>query len=158
MCICSVVVVLFVATGFVHSQILETKKIPYRVVTANTALAGDDQKHIDQYISEKVTELTGGTPEEVVRARHKLIEPLLWAGGTEIFHLAYSSSASHQLSEAINSDDLHVRLNTMIVVNSLNDAGIVSLIRKGLADESPAVRYWAGKSVSQIGNRGTFIR
>ena len=142
----------FVCSYPVSAQILESK-IPYRVVTATVALSSADQEQIDEYLVEHIKHLTQGSPEEVVQARRKLIEPLTWAGGTEIFHLAYSSSASHQLAQAINSKDLHVRLNTMIIVNSLNDAGIVSLIRKGLTDESPAVRYWAGKAVSQVGAR-----
>ncbi len=129
-------------------------KIPYDVVTATVALSPPQLKHIDHYLDDKITLLVDGSRDEVVQARRELIEPLSWAGGTEIFNLAYSSATANRLPQAVRSDRLLVRLNTMIVVNSLNDPGVVGLIEKGLADPNPAVRYWAGKAVSQsIANR-----
>ncbi len=123
------------------------RKIPYGVVTATTALTPAQQAHVEDYLDDKTQALTEGNPDEVVQARQELIEPLAWAGGTDIFHLAYSAAASHRLTQAVNSDQLHVRLNAMIVVSSLHDPGVVRLIQKGLADPSPAIRYWAGKAV-----------
>ncbi len=132
---------------------LAQNKIPYDVVTATTVLSNVQRQHIDRYLNERVANLLDGTLNEIVQARKDLIEPLTWAGSTEIFHLAYSSAASNRLAPAVNSDQPEVRLNAMIVVNSLNDPGTVFLIQKGLTDPNPAVRYWAGKAVNQITTR-----
>ncbi len=129
-------------------------EISYDVVTATSVLTPAQKLAIEEYLKSKITGLEQGSADEVVQARHKLVEPLTWAGGTEIFHLAYSSAASHHLANAVQSDRVEVRLNTMIVVSAMNDPGVVSLIQKGLADESPAVRYWAGKAVGHIGAKG----
>lgn len=140
----------WIATSLLITSAWATaSKIPYDVVTATVALSPSQLAHIEQYLEDKVARLVEGDPEEVVRARRQLIEPLSWAGGTEIFNLAYSSAAAYRLNQAVKSDQLLVRLNAMIVVHALDDPGVLGLVVKGLADPNPAVRYWAGKSVSQ---------
>lgn len=129
-------------------------KIPYDVVTATTALSIEQQETINRYINHRTELLLQGTKEQIVEARQELTEPLIWAGGTEIFHLAYSSAANHYISQGLNSDRLLVRLNTMIVVHDLKGSGVVSLIQRGLGDANPSVRYWAGKAVTQAGIQG----
>lgn len=129
----------------------QTNKIPYEIVTATSALSGAQRQEIDRYAQDMIARLTFGTLNEAVQARKDLIEPMSWAGSSDIFHLAYSSAVSGRLSQAIGSEQVHVRLNAMIVVGSLRDPGTVGLIQKGLADPTPAVRYWAGKAISQVG-------
>lgn len=129
-------------------------KIPYSTITANGAVTSDQLSDIESYLDERIPLLLEGSEAEVVRARRELIEPLSWAGGTPIFHLAYSSATANRLPQAIKAEQLLVRLNAMIIINSLNDPGVVTLIKSGLEDKSPAVRYWAGKAVNQtITNR-----
>ena len=124
-------------------------KIPYDVVTASSVLTPTQQQQIEAYLTDKTALLIDGSPNEIALARQQMIEPLYWAGGTEIFHLAYSSIAGRLLAKGMDSDRLQVRLNAMIIVSSLNDPGVVILIEKGLADESSAIRYWAAKSVNR---------
>jgi len=137
--------------GVIANTALGQYKIPYDVVTAATALSVEQQETINRYINHRTELLFQGTKEQIVKVRQELTEPLTWAGGTDIFHLAYSSAANHYLSQGLNSDRLLVRLNTMIVVHDLKDPGVVSLILRGLRDASPSVRYWAGKAVTQAG-------
>jgi len=139
------VILLFMAS----QPALARSKIPYSTITARDALTSIQLDHIETYLDERVQSLVQGSEGEVVRIRRELIEPLTWAGGTPIFHLAYSSASANRLTQAIRSDRMLVRLNTMIIIHSLNDPGSVSLIEKGLVDSSPAVRYWAAKAVSQ---------
>lgn len=137
--------------GVVANTAFGQKKIPYDVVTATSTLSVEQQRMINNYISHRTELLFRGTKDQVVKSRQELIEPLGWAGGTKIFHLAYSSAANRYLSQGLDSDQLLVRLNTMIVAHDLKDPGVMGLIQKGLMDASPSVRYWAGKAITQAG-------
>lgn len=151
----SFAIVVIGALGVITNTTLGQHKIPYDVVTAATALSVDQQETINRYINHRTELLLQGTKEQIIKARQELTEPLTWAGGTKIFHLAYSSAANHHLSLGLDSNQLLVRLNTMIVVHDLKAPDIVDLIiKKGLTDSSPSVRYWAGKAIAQAGVHG----
>ena len=90
-------------------------KIPYSTITTNGAVTSDQLSHIGSYLDERIPLLLEGDKAEVVRARRELIEPLSWAGGTTIFHLAYSSATANRLPQAIKADRLLVRHHAWII-------------------------------------------
>lgn len=125
-------------------------KLPPSVVTSNAPLAPAQQAAVESYVRERAGSLVSGPQERVVTARQDLLKPLLQPGASRFFLRAYGSALAQQLSPALTSPDLLVRLNTMIVVASAKDPSVLDLIVTGLADPSPSVRYWAARSAGQL--------
>ena len=144
------VVIVGVVLGLTSRATLGQNKIPYEIVTAESALTTGQQSRIDAYVEARLNQLLQGLPDQVSEAREQLIEPFGLVGASDIFTLAYSAAVSDRLIEALHSNKILVKLNAMIVAASLIDPGVVRLIEIGLTDDNPALRYWAGKAVGDI--------
>lgn len=125
-------------------------KLPPAIVTSNTPLAPTQQAAVESYIRERADSLINGPQERIVTVRQDLLKPLLQPGASRFFLRAYGSALAQQLSPALTSPNLLVRLNTMIVVASVKDPSVLDLIVTGLADPSPSVRYWAARAAGQL--------
>ncbi len=126
---------------------LGQNRIPYDIVTTESALTADQRERIEAYVDLRLAWLLKGQSDQVTQAREELIEPFGLVGASRIFTLAYSAAVSKRLINVIHSNDLLVRINTMIVAASLIDPGVVRLIEIGLTDDNPAMRYCAAKAV-----------
>jgi len=147
---CVMAIALVLATGPLYAQD-NAPTIPIGVANASSALNDSQKSSIDQYINYWIAELTKGDNLEISAARGELIRPFGMAGASDIFLTAYSSSMAQKLIGALQSPNMQVRLNTMIVVGNLTEQTVVEMIRIGLSDKSPSVRYRAAKAAADVG-------
>lgn len=125
-------------------------RLPPELVTIQAALGPKQQNLIDDYVTHWTDTLENEADEQVVEARDQLTEPL-GLGATDHFLNAYSRAVGGRLGDAVRADRLVSRLNAMIVASRIRkDENVISLIVKGLDDESPALRYWAAKAVRKV--------
>jgi hypothetical protein len=148
--------------GPVQGQAAPT--LPPDFYQIDTPLGVEQQRTVETYVNHYIGQLIDGADADVVEARAQLTGPLA-KGGTGPFNEQYSAIAARLLEESAvmepepgpGPEDAEgdiaarngavrviVRLNAMIVTSRLiKDEHVMSLILKGIADENPAVRYWA---------------
>ena len=129
-------------------------EIPQDVLKSLSALNAAQQKSVDAYVDEYVGVLLKGDEDTIGDARNRILEPLQ-KGGSSTFNLAYSASVSNALNKAMQSDQVQVKLNAMIIASKLIDSQALNIIKQGLADGSPACRIWGAKAAYEfaVGNR-----
>ncbi|MDX1681875.1 MAG: hypothetical protein R3336_02035, partial [Phycisphaeraceae bacterium] len=124
-------------------------RIPNDIRTAQQRLQGQQLQVVKQYISTWVSQLSSGDPEAVAEARGQLMEPTS-PGASAIFVTGYSAEAARQLNSLLQHEQMLVRLNTMIVASTLTGSGVADMVVEAVDDPSPAVRYWAGRTVIKV--------
>lgn len=145
------VVIPLVTSGVVYGQ----SGLSTEVVMSNAALSGAQQNQINEHVSRGVAQLVSGDRQEVSAGRRWLVEPFSRPGVTEMFLASYSPAISRELiaSGALENESPLVRTNAMIVASHLSDSGVVLLIRQGLTDAAPSVRYWAAVTAINAGGK-----
>jgi hypothetical protein len=123
------------------------------VVMSSSSLSNGQQAQVDRYVTGWVDQLLSNDPEHIANGRRHLIDPFSLPGVTPLFITAYSPAISRELisRKALANESALVRINAMIVASRLTDAGVVLLIRQGLEDKTPAVRYWAAEAAANAG-------
>lgn len=122
------------------------ESLPTETITA-ASLSMDQAAKIDQYIAAAVADLKQAKESAVTPARHVLLEPL-GLGPSDAFLRYYRQHVATALTPLLAHKDLLVRLNAMIVLDRVGGADAVPIAGKALADASPAVRYWAAKTIA----------
>ncbi|MCC7145163.1 MAG: HEAT repeat domain-containing protein [Phycisphaeraceae bacterium] len=123
--------------------------IPPELRATTTTFNEAQETLIETYVSAAVDQLATGEDKPVQEGRRLLLEPLA-GDNSPIFRQAYSSFVRVKLTPALDSDKTLVRLNAMIIAAQLSDRGALELVKKGLADSNPAVRYRAAKAAGQL--------
>jgi hypothetical protein len=126
-------------------------RISQQIINATTVLNADQRQQITTYVTDWADLLESGDVEDVSRGRARLIEPFNFAGATDIFITAYSAAVTMKLKPLIDHDDALVRVNGMLVLRHVSERGVVDLVRTGLEDENPGVRYLAAQAAGAIG-------
>lgn len=96
-----------------------------------------------------IEDLASGTNQEVQDARVGLVA--LATGGNEILGRRIARELTN--AKVMTSDNVLVRLNTILVARSLAQGSGVALLLQGLEDENVAVRYQAAKSIALLAAR-----
>ena len=117
-------------------------------LASKTSLDDTQKKKINDYASYYVNMLETGDPEDVMRARAKLIEPMTNMIGSisAIFRGTYSSDVLPALSRIIQTDENYRSINALQVIGFLgSDSAIRMLIDHSDVSEEPSVekRLWA---------------
>ena len=123
-------------------------KLPTDIYNAES-LSPEQTSQIQAYVSQWAPVLINaeGTGEQIVTARQRLLQPLGFVS-TDAFRQAYTQAAAQQIPPALDAESLLPRLNAMIILSRLEmNEEILSLIRRGMQDPNPAVRYWAIKGI-----------
>lgn len=128
-------------------------RLSAEIMQTTTVISAEQQQAIDQFQEYWVDRLAAGRDYEIAEARNRLVEPFNFAGATRVFIPAYSGALSRRLLPLLRSNDVAVRVNTMIVAQHLTDNALVDVVQQGLKDPNPAVRYRAAKAVGEIGAR-----
>jgi len=144
---------LLIVFATMNSATYAQDRLPAEILNASVALNASQQRSVTDYVIALVDQLQNGTNDEISRAREKLIDPFNDPNASRIFRTAYSAAISLALPPATESQKLLVRLNAMIVAKYLQDAATVSLVRVGLKDANPAVRYLAGNAAAELGRK-----
>lgn len=143
-----------VAPGVLFSAPALGQNLPQDLLAANQPLSAAQINLLTtSYIKPWVrTLLESQEDEKVAEARGRLTEPL--SSASVFFIAGYSSGLAGELidARALSRDRrTMVRLSAMIVASHLQTSSVTRLIAEGLADTSPATRYWAGKAVQRLG-------
>ncbi len=125
------------------------ERIGIDIITKATTLTAGEQQSVRQYVQGWLPDLRDADEQKVVAARDKLVDPLR-QNPSSFFLASYASALDEGLTVALSSDKVLTRLNAVIVASELR-RDVTPIIAKALEDENPAVRYWAGKAVSEIG-------
>lgn len=129
--------------------------IPNNLLNPNGALNADQtavlRSYTDYWLDSMVTAVQSEDFATVATARTNLSSPLTQTSNSifrQSYSIAFVDSATSRKVMAAESP--HVRLNTMIVASRMVDVSVIKLIEMGLADPTPAPRYWAAKAISQL--------
>ena len=129
-------------------------KLSKAVVTSTVVLTTTQQQEIDEYVTYSAGKLIDGADYEVPAARARLHQPFNDPSATDIFKGRYSISICRRLAGAVSEQQRVVtRLNAMILLRSVGAKGVEDLIRPGLSDGNPSVRYLASKAAAGDGKR-----
>jgi hypothetical protein len=126
-------------------------RISQPVISATTVLNDEQQQQIKTYVAYWADLFESGNEQEVPVGRTRLIEPFNSAGATDIFITAYSAAVAMKLKPLIDHSNPLVRVNGMLVLRYVSDRGVVDLLRTGLADDNPGVRYLAAQAAGAVG-------
>jgi len=138
----SATLVVLVMSGSLWAQ--SAPSIPSGLLTANS-LTAPDIRTLTDYVRYWIDRLVSEDDAQVVNARKMLVAPFL--KGNAAFNAVYSSQLSPELTNGAGSKRVIVRINSMIIACKLVDNAATNVIKAGLKDANPAVRYWAGKAV-----------
>ncbi|MEX0654530.1 MAG: hypothetical protein WD534_04800 [Phycisphaeraceae bacterium] len=145
-----VAVVLGSAGGFgTRALAQEAPRLRADVLMAEE-LTEEIRQSIAMYVTHWAGQLQSEDAQRVAEARRRLLEPVRGGRVSEAFTGHYSEQAGAELRPALDSDQLVVRLNAIIVVTRLSGEAALPLIEQGMTDDSPAVRYWAIKAVQTV--------
>lgn len=127
-------------------------KLSSEITGARGPLAPEQKRQVEDYARYWVSRLTAAESDthEVAEARERLIEPLKLLAG-EHFKPVYWAALGPILPRAMESERPIVRLNAMIVAAQVPHAAVVEMVERALKDPCAAVRYWAGKVVTNLG-------
>lgn len=129
-----------------HSIVLAQDRLP---TSKQGALTPTEQEAVRDYVALWAGNLQSDRDVVVAGAKKKLTAPLR-RNAMPPFLAAYRVALIPHLGEAIKSPRDIVRLNVMIIAESVKDANNPDLLVKGLADHSPAVRYWAATAMTSV--------
>lgn len=113
-------------------------------------LNSQQQRQITEYAGCWAARIVDADERQITRARMQLREPLGQQGSSTAFNNLYDQVVAEELAPAMQDEREIVRLNTMIVVTRLSRESALPLVADGLADDNPAVRYWAAKAVRNL--------
>jgi len=137
--------VFVLANQTAHAQVT----IPNSVTQVSGSPTATEQQQIINFVRHWRDQLIEGESAQVGTARRELVAPLS-GNGSMFFKRAYSDVLSSQIKRAMDSPELHVRLNTAIAAAELMDQGAFDVIEQGLKDENPGVRYWSAKALVEV--------
>jgi hypothetical protein len=126
--------------------------IPDDVFRVSGAATSTQQQSIDRYVDYWVAQLFSEDDPQVAEARQNLLDSFQRSGSPS-FELAYSSSVSARLLPRLQAKEPSrtlSRVNAMIVASRLLDAKAADVVKAGLGDPSPAVRYWGAKAAAEV--------
>lgn len=112
-------------------------------------LTPSHEQSIDEYIDYWYRLISTASDKEVRQAREKLTEPLRGTAAV-VFRQTYSTKLTARMRDALKAESVLVRINAMMAVRDLLDEGAIALIQSGLADQSPGVRFHAGRAVIHL--------
>lgn len=150
----AIVAALGLITAAASSAIAQAEaRIPSDVIASNQ-LSGEERQRVARYVTHWAGLLIASDDAQVTEARQRLVEPLRSPlGPSAEFLESYVEPLAPALAQALGAEPWFSRLNAMIVVANMPPEPALALIRQGVADENPAVRYWAMKSVARIAER-----
>ena len=123
--------------------------LPNGIVTVTGPFSGEQHDVTDKYIGRWVRDLLEGkSPGLISEARRKLLEPLRRPGATNEFKGQYSAKVGTAIAAGATSQNMLVRLNTMVIAAALWGGYGLDIARVDVADPVTAVRYWAAKAIA----------
>ncbi len=148
------VLVLLTVAPMAWGQQAQPPQFPIGALTAET-LTEDHKRDVALFVDYwSKALLVGSSPTAVGEAREKLFYPIRNPATPDCRNI-YFGKLAPKIAPSIDSKDLSVKLNGLIVAAELNDGAVAEMCIKGLSDASPAVRYWAGRATADIASRST---
>jgi len=121
--------------------------LPASILQAQDELTNDAKAEVDAYVEAQVARLQSSEPDQVALGRSLLAEPF-GLGKSPTFIKYYSQAIAQRVAPLLNPEGpLMTRLNIAIVSAKLSGQSLVTVLKPGADDPSPAVRYWICKAV-----------
>lgn len=117
------------------------------------SLTAEQAQQVDQYVGEQMNGIISGNPDRVVDGRQKLLSQFRTPGASDAFLNAMSNAVMKSMKEAVEHEELLVRLNAMIVATRLTTPEAIDVLRDALKDDSAAVRFWGAKALRDLVER-----
>ena len=147
---CLPAAIVLVALTF-HPVATAQDRIDSSIVGKKTPLTRNEKQTVGDFVDRWVSQLTSGTSTDLeVADGVKHLAAALRVHPSNFFLIEFRAALAAPLRNALKSQRDIVRINVMIVAEYLADAGNIGLLVDGLADKSPAVRYWAAKAVATV--------
>ncbi|MFA5553039.1 MAG: hypothetical protein WDA68_00580 [Phycisphaerae bacterium] len=132
---------------------VETREIDS--VRAKSVLNSDDLAVIDRFISDAIKELVTLSDFTIASRQRSII--LARQGEQAQYSEQFSRSCREHIGRALEqskavepkSAGALIRMNLLILIDSLEDVRLADLVISSLSDESPVVRYWALRALTR---------
>jgi hypothetical protein len=112
-------------------------------------------EQIAKFIGEATKALVSGANERSVKdARDALIDPLQNPTASQAFKDHYVKALLPELKSSLTSPKPHLRMNGLIVLAEFRAAAVAEPAVKALSDKHPGCRYWAAKTIADVGAIG----
>lgn len=119
----------------------QTERLP-EGIASRTTLAPADVEAVRSFVTSRLGALGAEDAGESQRARDALLAPLR-SGASVAFRLEYSKALSPALRDLARGDDERIAFNALRLAGALSTDESVQIIRDGLRDQRPSVRYGA---------------
>lgn len=127
-------------------------------LSGKASLTENDEKRIEDFSKYWLARLETGIPEDVTRARNKLIEPLnsMLGKTSSIFRSTYSDDLLPTLEKVVEGDDAFRAVNALQVIGFIGTDPSTRLLTKAMDPESQEMaekRLWATIAIREsLGN------
>lgn len=135
----------FICSHQAHAQ----PGLPQSAIIADAPLSGAQRASIDEYVQYWIGPLSQTDESSIAQGRKQLIEPLALSNSSH-FQSYYSKAVAKAMMNVLGKAKPTSRLNGMIVISRLRDPSALDPAMKAIADDNPAIRYWAAKAIKQI--------
>ena len=118
---------------------------------SNTNLWNNQERQqVNRFVEQAVGRLQSGEEADIAEGKNKLNAELTVPGANERFISQLSEVVTQSLEPLVDSPDVKVRINTMIVSANLRTPRALDLVLNGLADDNAGVRYLASKAMEGL--------
>ncbi len=108
------------------------------------------KQEVRAYVDQRMQVLIDGQPGRLVTARRELLSQFRTPGAKQAFLDEMSKAVMSTMPQAVEHEDVLVRLNAMIIATQLTIPEALDLLRGALKDQSAAVRYWGAKAIRDL--------
>ena len=122
--------------------------LPQRIIAAENP-DGEMREQMEEHSNRAMDGLLSADPEQIAEARDDVVRTLENDAATAGFLEAYSAMLTARLGEAIDHEELLVRVNAMIMLRGMVDQGSRAMLTRGRADENPGVQRLAMQALHQ---------
>jgi hypothetical protein len=142
--------ILLCLTGllFISSHVVAIPPSSLTSIATKPTLDDQQKQRVGEYTKYWLSRLETGTPEEAMRARNKLIEPVrsMLGKSSSLFRSTYSGEVVPSLKKIVEGDDLFRAVNALQIAGFLgSDRAMRLLVNTGDPDMESSVekRLWA---------------
>lgn len=116
-----------------------------------TAISEAQRTRITEFVGYWVDSMLPGEgdepePRDVIEARSRLTGPL-GRNPLPAFRTAYEQTLANGLAGVFDRPEVLLRINAALAMGPMRTEAILIPARRAIADDSPAVRYWAARSL-----------
>ena len=117
------------------------------LVASEAPLDAEQTRAVEAFINARLQTFTTDDAQAIYNARVDLLAPLTRINAAGVFKISYTRLLTQQLAQQVQSFSRLGRINAQVMTASLGEADVLPIIRAGLGDDEPAVRFAAGDAL-----------